>query len=312
MTALDDRSKFTALATPRYFYSGEIFEGEMPHWGDVFYSISNEQEARSEVRYIKANGADFVKIYPSLPWKLQGVVSDEAHKVGLPIVGHSLSLEETIRRVVWGSTSVEHSYVTRAHEDSLKMLAAAHVVANATLSVGGTDLMAASDPGWLSNWRVQEYVPAESRSAAAQRQPGAFPTGPGDQTREQLLVGAKGRLDGIHNAFNDGVTLTVGTDSLMTGVYFGLSTHWEIAQFVDAGLTPIEALRMATQGGADLVGASRDLGSLSPGKMADMVLLNNNPLENIRNTQDIALVIKGGRTYDPALLRPGIQSSHAF
>src|SRR6185437_1963009 len=68
MTALNDRSNLTALPAPHYFYSGEIFEGEMPLWGDVFYTIANEQEARAEVRYIKANGANFVKIYPSLPW----------------------------------------------------------------------------------------------------------------------------------------------------------------------------------------------------------------------------------------------------
>ena len=306
MTALNDRSNLTALPAPRYFYSGEIFEGEMPLWGDVFYTIANEQEARAEVRYIKANGASFVKIYPSLPWKLQAVVSDEAHRVGLPIVGHGLSLEETVRRVVWGTTSIEHSYIARAHQDVLKMLAATHVVADPTLAVGGSDLMMASDPDWLNNWRVQEYVPAESRAPR-----GGGPPSVGGQTREQLLVKQKDRLDGIDNAFKEGVKLTAGTDSLMYGVYFGLSLHWEIAQFVDAGLTSAQALRMATQGAADLVGASQDLGSLTPGKLADVVLLNSSPLENIRNTQDIAQVIKGGRLYDPARLRADAQATHA-
>ena len=306
MIALNDRSNLTTLPAPRYFYSGEIFEGEMPLWGDVFYTISNEQEARAEVRYIKANGASFVKIYPSLPWKLQGIVSDEARRVGLAIVGHGQSLEETVRRVVWGSTSIEHSYIARAHQDVLKMLAATHVAADPTLAVGGSDLMVASDPNWLSNWRVREYVPAESRVPHSLR---GDPPPDASQTREQLLVKEKDRLDGIDNAFKDGVKLTAGTDSLMGGVYFGLSLHWEIAQFVDAGLTPAEALRMATQGAADLVGASKDLGSLTPGKLADVVLLNSSPLENIRNTQDIAQVIKGGQLYDPGRLRPEGQVS---
>lgn len=300
MTALDDRSNLTALPAPRYFYSGEIMEGAMPLWGDVFYTIGTEQEARAEVRNLKKQGADFVKIYPSLPWKLQGAVADEAHRVGLPIVGHGLSLEEIVRRTIWGSTSIEHSQaVTRVYEDVQNMLAATHTPADLTLSVGGSDLMRASDPQWTNNWRVLAYVPEESRQGRS------VP----EETRAQLLEKSRDRLDRVAKAHTRGVTMPAGTDSMMGGVYFGLSLHWEIAQFVDAGIPAIDELRAATQGAADLVGASKDLGSLTPGKLGDIVLLDSNPLENIRNTQDIWQVIKGGQLYDPTKLRPGIRTS---
>jgi imidazolonepropionase-like amidohydrolase len=92
----------------------------------------------------------------------------------------------------------------------------------------------------------------------------------------------------------------------MGGVFFGLSLHWELAQFADAGYPAIDVLRMATLGGATLVGAERDLGSLEPGKLADIVLLDADPLANVRNSQTIWRVIKGGQVYDPAALRPGI------
>jgi Tol biopolymer transport system component/imidazolonepropionase-like amidohydrolase len=299
MTALDDRSNLTALPAPRFFYSGEIMEGTMPLWGDAFYTIGSEQEARAEVRNLKAAGADFVKIYPSLPWNLQGVVSDEAHRVGLPIVGHGLALEEIVRRTLWGSTSIEHSQaVTRVYKDVHNMLAATHTPADLTLSVGGGDLMAASDPKWRTNWRVLAYVPEEARRGRAAAV---------DQPRGELLEKSKDRLERIAKAHARGVAMPAGTDSLMGGVYFGLALHWEIAQFVDAGVPAIDVLRMATQGGADLVGASKDLGSLGPGKLGDVVLLDSNPLENIRNTQDIWQVIKNGRVYDPTQLRPGIE-----
>jgi imidazolonepropionase-like amidohydrolase len=101
-----------------------------------------------------------------------------------------------------------------------------------------------------------------------------------------------------------GVNFLGGTDSLMGGVFFGLSLHWEIAQFVDAGFPAIDVLRMATERAAEQVGASADLGSLTPGKLADVVLLDRDPLENIRNTQSIWQVVKGGHVYDPAKLRP--------
>lgn len=304
LTALDDRSDLTPLPTPRYFYSGEIFEGTMPHWGDAFYTIRTEAEARAEVRNLKAWGADFVKVYPSLPWHLQQAMADEAHRVALPIVGHGLSLEETTRRILWGATSLEHGgSILNTYGDVHALLAASGAAADLTLSVGGGSLMRASDPDWRGNWRVTEFVPEEARRAG---QGGGGPNALGapDQTREQLLQLFRPRFQKLMNARGLGVGMTGGTDSLMGGVFFGLSLHWEIAQMADAGIPPLEVLRIATEGGAALVGATADLGSLAPGKLADILLLDANPLDDIRHTQRIWQVVKGGTVHNPATLRP--------
>jgi Tol biopolymer transport system component/imidazolonepropionase-like amidohydrolase len=303
LTALDDRSDLTALPAPRYFYSGEIFEGTMPHWGDAFYTIGTEQEARAEVRNLAAWGADFVKVYPSLPWHPQQAMADEAHRVGLPVVGHGLSVEEITRRVLWGSTSLEHSgAIFTTYDDVHRMLAAAGTRADLTLSVGGGTLMRASDPDWRVNWRVLEFVPEEARPTG-QGGGGPMALGGANQSRAELLDLFKGRFERITSARGRGVTMTGGTDSLMGGVFFGLALHWEIAQFADAGVPPMDVLRMATEGGAALVGASADLGTLTSGKLADVVILEANPLDDIRNTQRIWQVVKDGRVYDPARLR---------
>jgi imidazolonepropionase-like amidohydrolase len=79
--------------------------------------------------------------------------------------------------------------------------------------------------------------------------------------------------------------------------------------FVQAGLPPLEVLRIATQEAAAAVGAGDDLGTIEPGKLADMVLLDKNPLEDIRNTQTIWRVIKGGWLFDPEKLRPPVSAS---
>ena len=84
----------------------------------------------------------------------------------------------------------------------------------------------------------------------------------------------------------------------------GASLHRELRSFVDAGIPPLEVLRIATQEAAATVGAEGDLGTLEPGKLADLVLLDANPLEDIRNTQTIWRVIKGGFVFDPEELRP--------
>jgi len=106
-------------------------------------------------------------------------------------------------------------------------------------------------------------------------------------------------LASIGAAHRRGVRLLAGTDSAHPCVFYGSALHWELAHFVHAGLTPLEVLRIATHEAAATVGADGDLGMIAPGKLADIVLLDANPLENIRNTQTIWRVIKGGWLFDP-------------
>ena len=110
------------------------------------------------------------------------------------------------------------------------------------------------------------------------------------------------QLAAIGRAHHLGVTLFVGTDAPNTECFFGSSLHWELARFVEAGLSPAEALRLATEGGAAAVGA-QELGAIAPGKLADLVLLEANPLDNIRNTVTIWRVFKGGWLFDPGKLQ---------
>jgi imidazolonepropionase-like amidohydrolase len=93
------------------------------------------------------------------------------------------------------------------------------------------------------------------------------------------------------------VKLNAGTDAPNPECFFGSSLHWELARFVEAGLTTFEVLRMATEEAAAAVGAG-DLGTLAQGKIADVVLLSADPLEDIHNTEAIWRIIKGGWHFD--------------
>jgi imidazolonepropionase-like amidohydrolase len=94
-----------------------------------------------------------------------------------------------------------------------------------------------------------------------------------------------------------------GTDAA-PGVYIlpGFSLHDELANFVEAGFTPMESLRTATSNPAKFLGMETSLGSVEPGKIADLVLLHGNPLEDIRNTRTITAVIANGRLFDRVAL----------
>ncbi|MGH9458896.1 MAG: amidohydrolase family protein, partial [Thermoanaerobaculia bacterium] len=78
----------------------------------------------------------------------------------------------------------------------------------------------------------------------------------------------------------------------------GLAAHWELWMFVQGGMTPHEALRAATLWGAEYFGMEGDLGSIAPGKLADLVVLDANPLENIRSSENIRWVMSNGRLFD--------------
>jgi imidazolonepropionase-like amidohydrolase len=95
-----------------------------------------------------------------------------------------------------------------------------------------------------------------------------------------------------------GVPILAGTDTGNPFCFPGFSLHEELALLVIAGLTPVEALRAATLDAVKFLGLEKTLGTIEEGKLADLVLLNANPLEDIRNTQRIDAVISNGRLFD--------------
>ena len=162
LNTLSDRGELTADPLPRYFFSGEIFEGSRPNWGDAFLLIAREQDARAHVRLWKERGAHFIKVYPSLPWTLQRIVAEEARRQGLPMVGHGLSTEEIVKSVTLGYAVLEHSPSTIA-DDLLQLLARAGTRWDPTLAImGGHTLLMRDEPERLNDAVFRAFVPEQS------------------------------------------------------------------------------------------------------------------------------------------------------
>jgi Tol biopolymer transport system component/imidazolonepropionase-like amidohydrolase len=289
INALRDRGDSTNLPIPRYFASGDIFEGLMPLWGDAFLEITDKEEAREYVRYWKDMGASFIKVYTSLPWFVKTEVAAEANRLGMPIVGHGLSVDEIVRSINFGITSLEHG--PPLNDDIIKLFARSGTRLDPTLTVFGQGTPSKlGDPATLDT-KFRAFIPEASIPAKPNR--------PSDAQRTAWINGIS-----IYQKLHDmGVQLLDGTDALMTNVFHGPSVHWELQFYNWGGLSPIDLLRMATVVAAESVGASADLGSLQPGKIGDVVLLDANPLEDIANTMKIWRVIKGGHVFDPAAMR---------
>lgn len=208
-------------------------------------------------------------------------------------MAHGNFIEEITKGVTWGYFSLEHARSEQVYDDVIQMLSLSGTRWDPTLAVDGADaLLLRDEPEKLSDPKFR----AVTREQAIEE------TLAGDIYKDVDDVALRGSvtdlLARVGEAHRHGVKLNIGTDPQNPGCFFGSSLHWELARFVEAGLTPLEVLRIATEDAAAAVGAG-DLGTLAPGKLADIVLLSANPIQDIHNTEAIWRVIKGGWLFDP-------------
>ncbi len=291
VTALADRSESTGDSLPRYFFSGDVFNAR---W------IRGQDDARLYAGLWKEWGGQFIKVYtmedfPPFPWPSQRAVAEQARSLSFPVVGHGTNVEEITKSVTLGYFVLEHTPSPRPYDDVLKMFAAAGTRWDPTLAnYGGNTLLLRDEPERLAEAKLRAFT---TRPGLLWARSGGFWWSLEDN---ELRRQWERELAAIRRAHQLGVKLLVGTDAPPRGS----SLHWELEYFVQAGIEPLDVLRIATQEGAAAVGAQDDLGTLEVGKLADLVLLDANPLEDIKNTQTIWRVIKGGWLFDPDKLRP--------
>lgn len=316
---------------PRMVISGPMLDGYLPNGKLRFPSsiaITTPGSAVAAVNLLKLQGVDFIKVQSVISHDAYLAAAAEAHKQGLPIVGHvpdKVRLKEVVEA---GQKSIEHlmgifegcsmeedkfikgegdlkllltTQDQQRCDSLLKMLAQNQTWQVPTLAWqrGGTFL----DQRDLNHQPLDKYVPAYWRDVTWHRFTDEMMP---DLLRDPLALRQEyfahnlQMVGALHHA---GVPFMTGTDTA-AGVYImpGFSLHDELANFVEAGFTPMEALQTATSNPARFLGMEARLGSVEPGKIADLVLLSANPLEDIRNTRKISIVVANGRLFDRAAL----------
>lgn len=297
------------------------------------FPVANAEEARAAVRELKKRGADFIKIISLPSREAFFAVADEAGKQSIPFAGHLPFEIGAAEASNAGMRSIEHFFYSAlalsfsSQEDELrKRLVEAESKGDAetwekitheadatfstekaaalfrTLSKNGTwitptiaSLYITSHPdSWKLDDANLDFVPlavakqwrASSNDARTKRRAAWLAR----QSANDLKLTGE-----LHRA---GVPLLVGSDSVDPFVFPGESLHRELEEFVQAGLTPLEAIQDATLGAAQFLGREKVLGTVEAGKTADLVLLGANPLENISNTRKILAVIRNGQYLD--------------
>ena len=295
ISAWADLIDFSAGLGPRSFYAGDSFNYGAESAVGQSVAVRDVEDARRYVRRWAAQGVQFIKAYSSLSWKLRRAVAEEAHAQGLPVVGHGMSVEEITKSVILGFASLEHfNRQSRNYDDIMRMLVAAGTYWDPTLEAPhGNALLLRNEPERLADGKLRAMIP-ERILRNAQRN-----LSPVDHTMLRGLW--VDWLEGIEPAQRLGVKLLAGTDASdgPPGIIPGISLHWELEHLVQGGLSPLDALRIATAQAAEALGAGEHLGTLELGKLADIVILDGSPLEDIKNTQTIWRVLKEGWLHDP-------------
>jgi Tol biopolymer transport system component/imidazolonepropionase-like amidohydrolase len=306
--ALEDREAIDAGVRigPRVFATGEPLDGTR-----VYYpggtSLNDGEQVTEQLARAHNLDFDFIKTYVRLPDLLQKRAIDEAHRLGMPVTSH-----EIYPAVAYGADGVEHirgtsrrgyspkmSELRRSYRDVVDLLAASKMTLTPTIVIqGGFPLLTLRDGWWIDDVRLQRLFPASALDAGRalrQRAPDAR-----DLAAREALVQAQEKM--VAALVTAGGRVIAGTDAPINP--YGVSLLAELEHYVRGGLSPAQAIRTATAVPAEAMGMSAELGTLEAGKLADLVIVDGNPLANITDLRKTRHTIKDGVVYDvESLLR---------
>jgi imidazolonepropionase-like amidohydrolase len=307
---------------PRIMTAGRMLDGPKPRFPSSI-AVTTPEDGRRAVEQLKQSGADFIKLQSLIPRDAVFAIAEEARKEEIPFEGHvpdavrasemsdaGMHSFEHLIGIFEGSSPLEDEFL-KGEKSETKFLASYDPERAATLATllaknqtwqcptlvweRGGNLIDVTD---FSKDARAKYVPAYWKEQTWKKftdEVKQESSADDLETRKKFIEKELEVVQLLHKA---GVPFLAGTDT-PPGVYIfpGFSLHEELQRFVAAGFTPLEALQTATLNPALFFHLQDDLGTIEKGKIADLVFLDANPLEDIHNTQRVTAVIVNGRFF---------------
>nr|WP_199156217.1 amidohydrolase family protein [Pedobacter sp. ASV2] len=276
---------------PRVYSTGSILYGAD---GDFKVVINSLDDALANLRRLKAVGAFSVKSYNQPRREQRQQILEAARQLKMEVVPEGGSTFFTnMNMVADGHTGIEHSIpVLPVYKDVINFWNNTEVGYTPTLIVAyggqwGENYWYDRTNVW-ENEKLMTYTPRSIIDGRARRR---TTSEYGDYNHIDIAKATKQITDG-------GTKVNLGAH----GQIQGLGAHWELWMMVQGGFSPLQAIRNATINGASYLGMNKEIGSLEVGKLADLVIMDANPLDDIRNSEKIKYVMINGRLYDSATL----------
>ncbi|OUJ75913.1 amidohydrolase family protein [Hymenobacter crusticola] len=290
---------------PRILKAG-IIDGDGPRALGIV-RVNTPAEAAQVVQRYQDSGFVQIKLYSSLKPDIVRAICEEAHKRGLTVTGHIPEGMTLLQGVAAGMDQVNHlpyvaEVLTRNPDRSVvvpdttsarvfRFLKEHHTVVDPTLGVYEMTARSLKD----------DLTPIEPAFASLPQALQALFLTMG--TTPERSAGAKPIMESFYHLvkqlYDNGIPIVAGTDMMFPGT----SLARELELYVQAGLTPMQALQTATITPARVMKLAQRTGSLDPGKQADLLLIDSNPLQQIRDIRRVQLVVKDGQLYEPARMR---------
>lgn len=287
------------LLAPRIFSTGDVVYGAKAP--GFFAEIESYDDALAHVRRLKAEGAHSIKNYnqPRRDQRQQVVAAALAENMTVVAEGASLFTQD-MALIADGNSTLEHNIPQNVlYEDVLSYYSQTKVAYTPTLVVTYGGL--AADPYWryaTDVWLhpiLSKHAPPHILQPKNVRRTKA----PDEDFVDQYSAREAKKLA------DRGVMVSIGAH----GQEEGLGSHWEMWSFVRGGMSPLDALKAATVTPATALGYIKDIGTIEEGKLADVVILNANPLDDIGNTDEIDKVMLNGRLYDAKTMNETVTGS---
>jgi imidazolonepropionase-like amidohydrolase len=309
---LRTRSESGEIVAPRIFTSGPSFSGQ---------TAGSATAAAEMVRQQHTAGYDFLKLHPGLSRPVFDAVAAEADRLGVPFAGHVSAAVGVDRALEAGYASIDHldgyvealagfgqgfvdansgffgfNLIDRVDPSRIPVLARASAEAgvwNVPTQSLMESLASPTDPAEMARWPEMRYMPRQTVEQWVERKRDFM--GDASYTPERAARYLQTRRQMILALHEAGAGLVLGSDAPQWWNVPGFSARRELEYMVTAGLTPYQALEMATRNPARYFGAADQWGTIAPGKSADLLLLDANPLEDITNLWRQAGVMAKGQ-----------------